>query len=129
MSNYTHRPIEAFCTELNAELLSMFVAWADANNIPINFLMTSGRYNKLDRAMAWRDGELIGSAFNRYVETISLSDFIAKFKTPEPKETDAEKRERLIDELTERVGEPLKEINTYDIYESLLEIQSLKPKS
>lgn len=82
MSNYTHRPHTVFCTEMNESLMTLILAWAKENNIPINRLM-SGEHNKFDTVMAWKNNELIGSTKGLYQE-VPLSTFMANFKSRPP---------------------------------------------
>ena len=132
MSNYTHRPTEEFCTEVNEHTFELIKAWAKENEIGMTDGVSREGSFESNRwiAVFWHNDEIWGtSGLEGKPIPVPLTDFIAKFKTPEPKETDAEKRERLISELTEKVGGFVGGLDNLELYESLKEIQSLKPKS
>lgn len=130
MSNYTHRPTEEFCTEITKEIYEALLPWIKNSGIKIE--NQDIKYGFISRYshLLWIGGDLTLS-WNPFGAILPLSDFIAKFKTPT--ETDAQKRERLIDELKFILGDTeygkMTTAKHIDCYDKIRQIESLKPKS
>ncbi len=134
--NYTHRPTEGFCTEITKEIYEALLPWIKENGIPVNPIDgTNGFKNNCSYThFHWTENKQLSLFWDcEDTPNIPLSSFIAKFKTPTETETDAKKRERLIDELYNVIGATCSLSVTLDTLVSLRhrvkEIQSLKPKA
>lgn len=109
MYTYTTRPAETFCTKSSPEIHEVIVDFCKKHGIPIYEKTKRRVYDNTLPYLAW-SGETMAGIYSDIYPELPLSDFLAKFRTVEPEQSERDRKLNEVAELLQQGIKKLKEI-------------------